>query len=514
MPRQSFDPVSLEILWSRLVAMVDEAAVSYARASFSTLVREANDYAVVLTDAAGHSVAQSSASIPSFIGTLPATVRRTLEEFADQGLADRDVVITNDPWDGTGHIHDATIVVPIFVHGTLTAFAAIASHLPDIGGRIRTLANREIFEEGLQLPLVKLVRAGRPDKTLIAVIERNVRVPERTMGDIWGAIAACRGLGERLRGFLEETGVALADLAHEVQARSEAAMRAAIAALPDGRYRHVLQHDGFEERITLDGTVIVRGDEIVVDYDGTSTQLPRAVNVVPIYTFAYTAYAIKALLCPEVPNNEGSFRPVATRAPEGSILNPHFPAATGARALVGHMLPALVMAALAPLLPDKVWAEGSANSSFNMSGQHHSQRFTMVSFLNAGQGASARRRGHDALSFPSNLGNTPIEVMEALAPIRIEHRRIRRSSGGKGRNRGGDGLALKFTYLGDMPAVCSFLTSRRLVPPNGLLGGGPGRTAAVRLNGRVVDPSDHWELRQGDCVEILTAGGGGWGAVP
>ena len=508
---QDFDPITLEILWARLISIVDEAAATFQRASFSTLVREANDFAVVLTDAQGRSIAQSSKSIPSFIATLPASIKVFNRHFPPETLEDGDVIVTNDPWHGTGHVHDITIAVPIFHDGRLVAFAAVATHLPDIGGRIRSAGIREIYEEGLQIPVLKLFEAGRRNDTLFELIARNVRVPEHSIGDILGAVAGCQSLGSRLCALLEAERIDLDALAQILQARSEAVMRKAIESVPDGSYRHVVQHDGFEERITIDCKVIVRGDEMVIDYDGTSPQIPRAVNVVPAYTFAYSVYGVKAILAPEVPNNEGSFLPVRTVAPEGCILNPSYPAASGARGMIGHMLPIAIMGALAPVLGERVAAEGSANSSFNMSGEHGGRRFAMVSFLNAGQGATARRDGHSALSFPSNLGNTPIEVMESLAPLRIDYRKLRRGSGGKGRHRGGDGVALGFEFLGDKPAVCSFLCTRRIVAPAGSLGGEPGKTAAVRINGRTIDPTDHQILRKGDRVVILTAGGAGYG---
>jgi N-methylhydantoinase B len=512
MPRETLDPITLEILWTRLVSAVDEAAAAFVRTSFSTLVREANDFAVVLTDATGRSLAQSSMSIPSFIGTLPATVKHFIRNDSLAPLVPGDVLITNDPWMGTGHIHDVSIAMPIFRDGALIAFAAATSHMPDIGGRLRNIGNREIFEEGLQIPMLKLVRGGVTDETVVAFIRQNVRVPEQTMGDIWGEVSACRMLAQRLMDLLDESGVDLAELGREIMHRSEQAMRDAIRALPDGDYPFRLEHDGFEEKVIVQSLVQVRDDAIRIDYTGSSAQVARAINVVPIYTFAYTAFGVKALLSPDVPNNEGSFLPVTTWAPEGSIFNPRYPAATGARSLLGHLLPVAFIGALADLLPDKVTAPGSANSSFTMTGEEQGRRYAVVNFLNAGQGASAARNGLSATSFPSNLGNTPIEVMESEAPIRILHRKLRQGSGGQGTHRGGEGLDMAFAFLGETPAVCSFLLTRfRAVAP-GLMGGTPGLPAALRINGKTAEVAEHWILRKGDRVDILTAGGGGFGS--
>jgi len=506
------DPVTLEILWTRLIAMVDEAAATFVRTSFSTLVREANDYAVVLTDAEGRSLAQNAVSIPSFIGTLPATVKHFLARHPAHTLKPGDVLITNDPWMGTGHIHDINIAAPIFHRGRLVAFAAVTSHMPDIGGQLRNAGIREVFEEGLQIPILKLIEAGKVNPVLPAIIAENVRVPEQTMGDVWAEVAACRMLEERLIALLDETGIDLGALGSEIRGRSERAMRAAIATVPSGTYNYVVLHDGFEERIRLDCTLTVEGDRIAIDYAGSSPQLPRAVNVVPIYAFAYSAFPLKALLCPDVPNNEGAFLPISTSAPAGTILNPRFPAASGARGMIGHMLTPAIMGALSQAIPDRVQAPGSANSSVTMTGEHKGRRFAVVNFLNAGQGASARREGLSVISFPSNLGNTPIEVMESLAPIRVTHRSIRKQSGGRGRKRGGAGLSFGFDVASDSPVLASFIMTRVKVPPPGLLGGQDGAPARLTVNDEPIDHARHHVLKPGDRVLMETAGGGGYGA--
>ena len=343
------------------------------------------------------------------------------------------------------------------------------------------------------------------------MIERNVRVPDHTIGDILGAIAGCRSLGIKLQVLLATEQIDLSALATILQGRSESVMRRAIETVPDGQYNHVVRHDGFEDRIVIDCTINVAGNKMHIDYTGSTEQLPRAVNVVPAYTFAYTAYGVKVLLAPNVPNNEGSFLPITTSAPSGTVLNPVYPAASGGRGIIGHMLPSAVMGALASVLGDRFGAEGSANSSFTMTGQHAGRRYAVINFLNAGLGATARRDGQTVLSFPSNLGNTPVEVMESLAPIRILHRSRRRGSGGNGQHRGGDGLSLTFEFYGDEAAVCSFISTRRIVPPAGADGGEDGAPGCIKINGRVVDPAEHQILRKGDTIEFLTAGGGGFG---
>ncbi|HYC47124.1 MAG TPA: hydantoinase B/oxoprolinase family protein [Burkholderiales bacterium] len=509
--KPAFDPIALEIHWKRLVSMVDEASTAFIRTSFSVLVREANDFAVVLTDAQGRSLAQSTMSIASFIGSLPATVKHFLDVFPAHTLKPGDVMITNDPWMGTGHIHDVNIAMPIFHRGKLVAFAAVVSHMPDIGGRLRNAGVREIYEEGLQIPRLKLIDGGKPNQTLFDMIAQNVRVPEMTLGDIWAQVAACKMLEERLQPLLRD--VDLNGLGDEIRTRSEAAMRKAIRAVPDGTYHSRLEHDGFEEPIVINCTVKVKGDTIAIDYTGSSDQVPRAVNVVPIYCFAYSAYAVKALLSPDVPNNEGSFLPITTSAPLGSIFNPRFPAASGGRGMIGHMMVPAIIMALAQALPERAIAEGSSNSSITVAGEHDGRPFSSICFMNGGQGATQHRDGYSVLSFPSNLGNTPIEVFEQQAPLRVVERSIRRDSGGDGAHRGGGGLHFEIEVTGDKPLLASMIMTRFRSPPKGLLGGAPGKVGTLELNGTPIDPADHWVLKKGDRVVMQTAGGGGFGAA-
>jgi N-methylhydantoinase B len=510
----AFDPIELEILWKRLISVVDEAAAAFVRTCFSTLVRDGNDFAIVLTDAQGRSLAQSTMSLPGFIGCLPATVRHFLDKYPAQTMQPGDVFITNDPWKGSGHIHDVTTATPIFHHGRLVGFAAVVSHLPDIGGKLRSNSSREIYEEGLQIPLMQLFDAGKPNEVLIEMIAQNVRVPEQGMGDIYAQVSGCRTMGERLQGLLET--VNLEDLGAEVRSRSENAMRDAIRAIPDGVYRSTVHHDGFDDApIRIECALTVKGDEIDIDYAGTTPQLPYAMNVVPIYTFAYTVYGVKALLCPDIPNNEGSFLPIATRAPPGSLLNPTYPAASGGRSAIGHLLPLAVFKALSGVLPDKVWASGSPNSSMTMSGAYRGRRFAVVNFLNAGQGATSRRPGFSALSFPANLGNTPVEIMETLAPIRVLRREIRRGSGGEGAQAGGCGIRFEFEILPDASDVtASFLMTQLKSAPSGLAGGGSGQPGQLTINGQKTDPTAPRVLKARDRILMETAGGGGYGPAP
>jgi len=504
------DAVPLDVFWPRLVSMADEAAATFVRTSFSTLVRDSNDYAVVLTDPQGRSLAQSSHSIPSFNTCLPTTVRHALSTFPAQTLAPGDMIITNDPWQGTGHIHDMSTVMPLFRGEELIGFGTVASHLPDIGGVLRNPGAREIFEEGLQLPFVKIMDAGRPNPMLVDLIRRNVRVPDATMGDIWGHASACRMLEQRLNGLVDEYG----DLAHasaEIRARSRAAMEAAIAALPEGEFEATIEPDTPFGQIVIRCKLIIADRKIHADFSGSSGQLARAINVVPIYVYAMTAYAIKLMLSPDVPNNDGAHEPISSHAPEGTILNPRYPAACGARHMVGHLIPGVVMQALSKAKPETARAEGSTMFSLTMVGTHRGRRYTALNFMNSGQGATPLRPGADVLSFPSNLANTPVEVIEAGAPIRVLRREMRTESGGPGKHRGGRGQVFEFELVGDSDATCSFMTTRLEKSAQGLAGGGNGAAGRVLINGRPADVGQTCVIRPGDVVCVETPGGGGYG---
>lgn len=507
------DPATLQVIWGRLVAAVDEAAATLVRTSFSTIVRDSNDYACVLTDAAGRSLAQSSLSIPSFIATLPRTVRAMLKRFPAQTLEPGDVIVTNDPWLGTGHLPDLSMAVPIFHGGKLVAFAATAAHLPDIGGRIRAPDARELFEEGLCIPITKLVSAGDVNAQLVEMIEANVRVPMQVLGDIWAQVAANHRSSSSLRTLLNDYGLNdVSALADEVHGRSERAMRRAILALPDGEYPFEVLGDGAHEPIRICVNVKVRGDSLSVDYSGSSCQVPYALNVVPAYTFAYTAFALKCVLDPQLPNNEGCFAPIEVSAPLGSILNPRRPAPVGARALTGHLLPPAVFGALHAAVPDRVQAaSGSPLWGIQLAGEEPTGRYAGLFFFNGGQGASARQAGAHCLSFPSNMAATPAEVIERDLPLRVDEKSIRLGSGGTGRLPGGMGQTLRLTHVGEAGASLSFLAERIRNPAFGLAGGGAGARGRVTLNGREIDPKARFQLNPDDELVCETPGGGGYG---
>ena len=511
---QPFDAVTLEILWRRAISAVDEAAKALRRTSFSTLVNEFNDFACVLTDAAGQSLAQNTESIPSFIGTLPVTVKAFIREIGLADMRPGDVLVTNTPWIATGHLNDITVAKPIFRKGRIVAFAASTAHAPDIGGKVRSVEPREVFEEGFHIPVMKFMSEGQPDRTFLKLLRAAVRTPDETEGDLWAQITGLDLLERRLGDLMSEYGLDdLEAFAGEILGRCERAMRAAIAALPDGTYTYAFQTDGLEEPFTYNIAVKVEGERILVDYAGTSPQVDRAINCTMTYTFAMTAYALKCALLPSLPNNEGIFRCIEVAAPEGSIVNPRFPAAVGGRMATGHYLPFAVFGALAPLLPDRsIAACGSPLWSMIQTGVRASgQTYANVLFFNGGMGATDSNDGQSAYAWPSNVSNVPVELIERNSALFVHRKELRPGSGGAGRFRGGLGQEIEFEVVSETPVGIIFMAERCRFPAPGMAGGEAGARGEVRIDGAPVDYRRNVVLRKGQRIVLSTPGGGGMG---
>jgi N-methylhydantoinase B len=509
------DPIFLEVFWTRVRSIADEAAKLIIRTSFSTLSTEANDFAVVVTDSQGRALAENSGSIPSFIGTLPRTVRAAMSVIGVNEMRPGDIYITNNPWIGTGHLNDVCLVKPIFHLDKLIGFAATAGHVPDIGGKIRSVDARELYEEGFHIPIMRFLSEGKPDGSLITLIRTNVRTPEQTVGDIWSQVGAVELVADRLSDVLQEYALdGVDELAEALFSRGEQAMRQSILKLKDGVYRYEMRTDGFDTNFTFSVAVKITGSDIECDFSGTSLQQPRAINCVMAYTHAMTVYAIKCLLLPDLPNNDGLFRPIRVSAPEGTLLNPISPAPVGGRSCTGHYVPILIFGALQFVLPDRVMAgAGSPLWIANLSGiRSDGKPFATVLFYNGGMGATAGKDGSSAMSWPSNISPTPVEVAERDSPIFFQHKRLRPGSGGKGRTRGGLGEEICFVNKHEGPLSIVFLTERLRVPAPGLGGGGDGACGEVLINGLSVDSRRPHVLAPGDEVILRTPGGGGYGA--
>ena len=516
MKPQTLDAITLELIWTRMISIVDEAAASLVRTSFSTIVRESNDFACVLTDAAGHSLAQATDSIPSFINTVPRTIRHFLDEYPADTLKPSDILITNDIWMGTGHLPDITVAKPIFLGGTLVGFAGSVAHAPDIGGRQRSADAREVFEEGLQIPVMKVMVEGVMDKTFERILRKNVREPGQVMGDLYAQFTALQLIETRVAGLMAEQNLAtLEDVAREIHGRSEAAMREAIRRVPEGVYRQTAISDGFDKPIVLEMAMTVKDGTISVDFAGSALQVPMSINVCLAYTAAYTSYGVRAVLLPNVPNNEGVLKPIEVTAPKGSILNSQHPAAGGARALIGHFLPMMVIRALADAMPDRVIATvGSPLWCVNLAGSRPGGgSFANIFFMNGGYGAAHNRDGQNVLSWPSNISSTPVEMIEQLSPLHVEFRRLRADGGGHGTFRGGTGQEIKFENRAAGPISVTFLAERTRpeAAAAGIAGGESGAPGEVIIDGKRSDPKARHVIAPGGTIELRTPGGGGFG---
>lgn len=511
--KDTFDAITLEVAWTRLISTTDEAAETLKRTSFSTLVNESNDYAVVVTDAKGDLIVQNTDSIPAFIGTLPVTVKHFVHEL-DEELQDGDILATNYPWIASGHLNDITLIKPLFRDGSVIAYAGSCAHAPDIGGRARSLESREVFEEGFMIPPMKIFRAGEPDETFFKLFLFASRMPDETEGDIWAALNALKAVERRVDEILNDYRLRDLDhISHEINKRSEAAMRKAIRALPDGVYRYGFETDGFETPLHFETSITIRGGRMRLDYENTSAAVPRAINCPMTYTFAMTAYAVKCLLLPELPNCEGPLRCIEVHAPEGCILNPSYPSAVGGRTAVGQYVPPLIYGALAKIVPDRVMAApGSPLWSCIQTGRRaNGSAYTNVLFFNGGMGATANKDGEPCYSWPSNVSNVPVEMTEAMGPIFVHHKTLVPDSGGKGKHRGGLGIETLFEVESETPMTLGFIAERVTHAAPGLLGGKDGAKGLVQIDGKNVDHRNDQFLGKGRTVLMRTPGGAGLG---
>jgi N-methylhydantoinase B len=449
-----------------------------------------------------------------FTGVLSRAARSLIQAVGVETLEPGDVLAMNDPWHGNTHLADLTVVTPVFHGGRIVAFSASICHLSDIGGASEGAFAYDIYEEGLALPPLKLMRAGAIDPLLARIIQRNVRLPQMVMGDIHALVAANAIGAQRLGDLLTATpDLDLESLVEEIATVSEAAMRAAIAKLPDGSYAGSTRIDGFEEPKEIHVTVEVAGDRLRVDFAGTSSQSERGINSAAT-SGAYTLYSLKCLLTPGVPNNAWTYRPIEVSIPPGSLLNPTPPAAVSAN-FPAHTIQAALYDALLPALPQEVMApSGTPFWVLAMRGTRDGIGFGGLVAFNGGQGALADHPGRACLSMPSNISNTPIEVTEAEMPIIYERKAVARGTGGDGRWRGGDGQEVTLRSVHDEPIHVTCLTERLENPAAGLDGGGPGAPGVLEVDGVAVpEPKGRFMLAPGSRITLRTPGGGGFGDV-
>lgn len=512
------DGVELEILWSNIIGIVTERAKALQRIAFSPIVREAGDLACALFDQRGRMVAQANTGTPGHINSLAFAGAHLVKEFAGR-CEPGDVLITNDPWLSAGHFFDITILTPIFNGERLIAYIGSTIHHTDIGGYGIGAGARDVHEEGLWIPPLKLYERGVANPVLNAIIGRNVRTPDDVFGDLSAQVSSGQAAAEHLIALCERQGVEdIEMLSDEIIARSEEATRAAIRKLKPGTYHGESTFDvPGGEYITLKTAVTVDAEAggITVDFEGSSWQTSTGINVVLNYTHAYSTFAIRSCLNPELPNNYGSLAPIEIRAPEGSIINCQYPAPVNARHVVGMYVPMPILKALHQVIPQQVLAEGSgAVWTIQIQGRNAAGKAFTSSMFNysGGMGARAEKPGPSATCYPTGVAAVPIEILEAAMPIVFDRKELRRGSGGEGRMRGGEGQSIGFHMRTDQPWLLNAVPSRLEEGPEGVGGGLSGAAGRFLVNGKPVSEAKKLTMQPGDQVLLETPGGGGFGA--
>jgi N-methylhydantoinase B len=516
---QALADLRKQVMWQRLIAVVEEQATTLLRTAFSPIVRECGDLSAGVFDLQGRMLAQAVTGTPGHVNSMARSVGHFLRHFPTAEMAPGDVYITNDPWLGTGHLHDFVLVTPAFHHGRLVALFACTSHLVDIGGIGFGPDGKDVLAEGLYIPMLKLVERGRINQTLLALVRANSRAPVEAEGDVY-SLAACNDTGcERLCAMLREFALDdLDELAEHIVGRSRAAVLERVRALPRGTWRYVMTLDGYDQPIELVAALTIGEDGIAVDYAGTSPVSRHGINVPKTYCEAYTGFGLACAVAPEVPNNAGSLGVFRVEAPAGCILNAPYPSPVASRHVIGQMLPDVVFGCLHQALPERVPAEGTSclwtlalgRTTAGVDG--NARRFMINAVHNGGTGARPAADGLSATAYPSGVRGTPVEITEQIAPLLYRRRELRPDSGGAGRTRGGLGQLIEIEALDGAPFGIWAALDRIAHPPRGRDGGGPGAAGRLMLDdGTPLQGKGYQEIPAGRRLVVHTPGGGGYG---
>ena len=515
-------PFSLknQIIWDRLIAIVEDQAQALVRTAFSTTVREAGDLSAGLFDRKGRMLAQAITGTPGHVNAMAASVTFFLDKFPLESLRKGDVLLTNDPWLGTGHLNDFTVVTPVFNDNTAIGVFAATSHIADVGGLGFGADGKQVYEEGINLPIGYLFEEGKINETLISILRTNVRDPDAAEGDLY-SLASCNKLAtDRLLETMKEFSLEnLEEIADIIINRSENAMLAEIRQLPEGSWKNSMRIDGYDDPIDLNCEVSISHRGITIDWKGTSSKKPKGINVPLTYAQAYSSFGVRCVVGNDIPNNSGSLNPITVNAPYGCILNASRPAAVSARHTIGQMLPDVVLGALDTVVKSGVIAEGAAclygpvfygGKDFILNSS--SKSFVMNAFYTGGTGARPEKDGLSCTAFPSGVRGTPVEITENTSPILILKKEYRTGSGGIGKYRGGLGQIIEFTHLNKESFFVSKMFDRIKHPPRGRRGGHNGENAKVYLkHGKPINGMGRELIEGGMTLVLETAGGGGLG---
>jgi N-methylhydantoinase B len=511
--------IGLQIIWNRLIAVVEEQAQVLLRTAFSPIVRECGDLSAGVFDAKGRMLAQAVTGTPGHVNSMAESVKHFIAHFPLETMKPGDAYITNDPWMGTGHLNDFVVTTPCFKDGKLVALFSCTSHLMDIGGIGFGPDATDVFMEGLYIPMLKLIDQGVVNETLMSMIRSNTRLPIDTEGDTY-SLAGCNDVGcQRLVEMMDEFGIDTLDqIADHICDRSREAVLAEIAKLPKGVWRNSMVVDGYDEPVTLSATLTISDTGIHVDFTSTSAASKFGINVPASYTTAYTVFGLGCVVASQIPNNAGSLAPLTVSAPEGAILNALKPAPVSSRHIIGQMLPDVVFGCLRQIIPERVPAEGtSCLWNLNVRGQTRNGAggnygFSMAVTSNGGTGARFAKDGLSATAYPSGVRGTPVEIAETQTPLIFWRKELRPDSGGAGRTRGGLGQIIEVASGIDAPFEILAAFDRIDHPPRGRDGGRDGENGYVGLkSGQKLRGKGFQTVPADDRLVVMTPGGAGIG---
>ena len=508
-----------QVMWNRLLSVVEEQGQTLVRTAFSPIVRECGDISAGVFDLEGRMMAQAVTGTPGHVNSMAESVKHFINHFPLNTMNEGDIFITNDPWMGTGHLNDFVLTTPCFKDNKIVGLFSCTSHLTDIGGLGVGPDATDIHMEGLYIPMLKLADRGVMNETLLKLVSQNTRQPVETEGDVY-SLAACNDIGcKRLVEMMNEFEIDdLKNLSDFIYEKSLSAVENEIKKIPNGVYENSMMIDGFEKDIKLEAKLTVFDKSISVEYTGTSDKSKFGINVPLSYTKAYTCFGLSCLVSAEIPNNAGSLKPFEIDAPLGSILNAPYPAAVCARHIIGQMLPDVVFGCLEKAIPDKVPAEGASclwNITFRGKtdrGTNNNSLFAVTAVVNGGTGARPNKDGLSATAYPSGVRGTPVEINEAVAPLLFLKKEYNPGSGGKGKYNGGLGqlIEIKSAIDEDMDLLASF--DRIKFPARGRLNGGNGKPGKVSIKGKgKLNGKGTQVIKAGDILQIHTPGGAGYG---
>lgn len=511
------DEIRMQVMWNRLISVVEEQAMTLLRTAFSTSVREAGDLSAGVYNARGEMLAQAVTGTPGHVNTMAEAVGNFIEAIPRQVMYPGDTYVTNDPWLGTGHLHDITMVTPVFRGETLIGFFACTAHVVDVGGRGFGADGKSVYEEGIQIPIMKFAERGQVNEILVQMLRANVREPNQVVGDFY-SLAACNDVGlRRLLEMLDEIDLPdLEELGAFILTRTDRAVKERIAALPKGEWSNRMLTDGYDEPIALEAKVSINDDKVTVDFAGSSKVSRWGINCPMIYAKAYACYAIKCVVAPDIPNNAASLAAFDVTSPV-NVVNAERPAPVSLRHVIGHMVPDVVLGALAQALPGQILAEGAGalwniHISARPTEGNTGRRAEVLLFNSGGMGARPSLDGLSATAFPSGVHTMPIEATEHTGPIVIWRKELRPDSGGDGEYRGGLGQIIEIAPRDGYEFEFSAMFDRIGTPPNGRDGGGSGAAGSVALDdGTRLRPKGWQYVPAGRRLILKAPGGGGYG---